>query len=197
MGLDMYLEKYPRIEGIDLQQIIAAENWFSYCSREARFADSSFKDWCGMTEEDLPSKEALETLRPYFIKRYYAWDTDHSYPHFSISQQVGYWRKANQIHRWFVDHVQNGEDDCDYHRECTKEVLEELLDTVNKVRKAPNNRFGVTAMSLLPVRKGFFFGNYDYDDWYKEDLEETVKILKKVLKTTDFETEMVFYLSSW
>lgn len=52
-------------------------------------------------------------------------------------------------------------------------------------------------MSLLPVRKGFFFGNYDYDDWYKEDLEETVKILKKVLKTTDFETEMVFYLSSW
>ena len=25
MGLDMYLEKYPRIEGIDLQQIIAAE----------------------------------------------------------------------------------------------------------------------------------------------------------------------------
>lgn len=73
MGLDMYLEKYPRIEGIDLRQIIAAENWFSYCSREARFADSSFKDWCDMTEEDLPSKEALETLRPYFIKRYYAW----------------------------------------------------------------------------------------------------------------------------
>ena len=25
---------------------------------------------------------------------------------------VGYWRKANHIHKWFVDNVQDGEDDC-------------------------------------------------------------------------------------
>jgi hypothetical protein len=24
---------------------------------------------------------------------------------------VGYWRKANAIHRWFVEHVQDGNDD--------------------------------------------------------------------------------------
>ena len=27
-------------------------------------------------------------------------------------EDVGYWRKANQIHNWFVQNVQGGEDDC-------------------------------------------------------------------------------------
>jgi hypothetical protein len=30
-----------------------------------------------------------------------------------ISERVGCWRKANHIHRWFVENVQGGEDDCD------------------------------------------------------------------------------------
>jgi hypothetical protein len=29
-----------------------------------------------------------------------------------IVQEAGYWRKANAIHRWFVDNVQDGNDDC-------------------------------------------------------------------------------------
>jgi len=27
-------------------------------------------------------------------------------------EEVGYWRKANHIHKWFVDNVQNGVDEC-------------------------------------------------------------------------------------
>ena len=27
-------------------------------------------------------------------------------------ESFGYWRKANQIHKWFVDNVQGGIDDC-------------------------------------------------------------------------------------
>ena len=30
----------------------------------------------------------------------------------TFSEMVGYWRKANHIHKWFVDNVQDGEDDC-------------------------------------------------------------------------------------
>ncbi len=30
----------------------------------------------------------------------------------NFSEMVGYWRKANHIHKWFVDNVQDGEDDC-------------------------------------------------------------------------------------
>ena len=29
-----------------------------------------------------------------------------------VTTQAAYWRKANAIHKWFVDNVQNGEDDC-------------------------------------------------------------------------------------
>lgn len=29
-----------------------------------------------------------------------------------ITEEVGYWRKANAIHGWFVDNVQKGNDDC-------------------------------------------------------------------------------------
>jgi len=29
-----------------------------------------------------------------------------------IEENVGYWRKANHIHAWFVENVQNGVDDC-------------------------------------------------------------------------------------
>ena len=29
-----------------------------------------------------------------------------------VTEEVGYWRKANAIHKWFVDNVQKGEDDC-------------------------------------------------------------------------------------
>ena len=38
-----------------------------------------------------------------------------------IIESVGYWRKANHIHKWFVDNVQNGEDDCKEYHGCYKE----------------------------------------------------------------------------
>ncbi|MGD9157251.1 MAG: hypothetical protein PVG39_02495 [Desulfobacteraceae bacterium] len=31
---------------------------------------------------------------------------------FLITEQIGYWRKANHIHQWFVNNVQDGKDDC-------------------------------------------------------------------------------------
>jgi hypothetical protein len=46
----------------------------------------------------------------------------------TFSEMVGYWRKANHIHKWFVDNVQDGKDDC--HEYCVSiEKLHELRDT--------------------------------------------------------------------
>lgn len=42
-----------------------------------------------------------------------------------VRATIGYWRKANQIHNWFVDNVQGGEDDCGTY-DVSKEDLEEL-----------------------------------------------------------------------
>ena len=53
------------------------------------------------------------------------------------------------------------------------------------------------AMELLPTTSGFFFGGTDYDEYYVNDIKETIDIVTKVLETTDFEKEMVYYVSSW
>jgi hypothetical protein len=34
-------------------------------------------------------------------------------PHVTVEVSQIYWRKANQIHRWFVENVQEGKDDCE------------------------------------------------------------------------------------
>jgi hypothetical protein len=92
-----------------------------------------------------------------------------------IKEIVGYWRKANAIHAWFVRNVQNGVDDCgDY--EVSADKLKELLETVNEVLKNPEK-----AKELLPAQEGFFFGSMDYDKWYFEDLKYTKKLLKDLI----------------
>lgn len=55
------------------------------------------------------------------------------------------------------------------------------------------------AKELLPVREGFFFGNYDektaYDQYYYQDLVDTKKILEEALK--DIGDFSYYYDSSW
>jgi len=139
------------------------------------------------------------------------------------SKEVGYWRKANQIHNWFVENVQNGEDDCDYHREITisdfqslRRLCKKVLDSLNLKDgtiengytyengiKTPILEEGKVATNteladeLLPTCEGCFFGGTNYDEYYAEDLERTIKIIDKVLEETDFNTEMIYYCSSW
>jgi hypothetical protein len=31
---------------------------------------------------------------------------------YNVEAEVGYWRKANQIHRWLVENAQHGIDEC-------------------------------------------------------------------------------------
>ena len=107
------------------------------------------------------------------------------------TEEVGYWRKANQIHNWFVNHVQNGVDDCGSYL-VTKEQLQELYYTVDVVMLNPER-----AMELLPTRPGFFFGSCDYDEYYYRDLSQTAEILDSILTYTNFELETIEYQSSW
>jgi hypothetical protein len=92
-----------------------------------------------------------------------------------VIEEVMYWRKANAIHQWFVNNVQNGEDDCgDYYVEL--EQLEELLEYVKEVLKDHSK-----ATDLLPTQSGFFFGGTDYDEWYFQDLENTKEALETII----------------
>lgn len=102
--------------------------------------------------------------------------------------EVGYWRKANQIHAWFVDNVQDGKDDCaTYH--VSADYLQRLLDVVADTLLEPNK-----APELLPTREGFFFGSADYDESYFDDLRLTKSILEAALQDDSGDYE---YHSSW
>lgn len=54
-----------------------------------------------------------------------------------------------------------------------------------------------TAMKLLPSQSGCFFGSTEYDQWYMYDIDFTIEKILEVLRTTDFDNEIVFYSSSW
>ena len=49
-----------------------------------------------------------------------------------IIEEVAYWRKANQIHKWFVDNVQDGVDECQ-ESSVEREKLGELVALCKKV----------------------------------------------------------------
>ena len=69
-----------------------------------------------------------------------------------VEIELGYWRKANQIHKWFVDNCQNGVDNCQ-NKNISKYQLQALLNVVNKVLTDHS-----LAQELLPNQIGFFFG---------------------------------------
>lgn len=107
----------------------------------------------------------------------------------SIRKELCYWRKANAIHRWFVDNCADGDDNCE-EMFVSKEKLKELLDICEVVLDNRNE-----AKDLLPTGSGFFFGSLEYDDYYFDDIEKTVKCLKEILNNPLI--NYVYYQASW
>lgn len=119
MGLDMFLfraKRYPnpniRVSGEDIEII---------------------SNYLYTKENKLPlsNKEKFE-LYPLDVVNFYKKEYDSEDNDYCCFKEIAYWRKANAIHRWFVDNVQNGTDDCHIHNECTQEILKELLTLLEK-----------------------------------------------------------------
>lgn len=115
-----------------------------------------------------------------------------------LKLRVMYWRKSNQIHKWFVDNVCSGTDDCSP-AEVSKEQLEELLTACKTVLDAKGTPDAQgTAQENLPTGEGFFFGSYEYDDWYYNDVQQTVEVLTPMLALADHPNFTNFeYQASW
>lgn len=103
--------------------------------------------------------------------------------------EVGYWRKANQIHAWFVENIQHGVDECQevYVPRTELVTLRGICDTVLKDRSK--------AAELLPTQTGFFFGSTEYDEGYFQDLIDTIKIIDVAL-TLSQDWDFTYH-SSW
>lgn len=224
MGLDMYLERMPRYRGATASDVSAVKSYIDWIKAKAEgseYANCSFTKWCGRTR--TPCKEYIEFYADHYKTYYSDWDKEHKYPSTSIMEQVGYWRKANHIHNWFVENIQDGVDDCHYHREVTEEDLGELLDVCKRVldscemvdakinvgtqysggKSTPIMEDGqyvkdpAVAEELLPCTDGFFFGGTEYDNYYVDSIKHTIDVINNVLETTDFDTQMIYYVSSW
>lgn len=142
-----------------------------------------------------------------------------------VEEEVMRWHKANHIHFWFVENVQDGEDDCgtyyigwDKLRElqvlCEKVIAASILvdGTVDAGtrydREHPNGlamrspgkviKDASVAKELLPRFEGFFFGSYEYDEDYLQDVIETHDWIISMLADKDAGTDgNLNYHSSW
>jgi hypothetical protein len=108
-----------------------------------------------------------------------------------IIEQVAYWRKANAIHQWFIDHCASGTDDCQpvY---VSREQLQELYELAQGVLANPSD-----GPEVLPTQDGFFFGSTEYDEYYLQDMEETVRQLKVALAEDPDGWGSYYYRASW
>ena len=165
MGLDMYLSAKKNVEKVV---------------------------WSALRDNEQLSYDSPEAVNPLWKNIVDVADmADVATDIYGVNIEVvcGYWRKANQIHNWFVNNIQKGNDNCgEYY--VSQSQLQELLDLVNKAldNKDPN---------LLPPKDGFFFGGTDIDEWYWQDLKNTKAQLERIFALPQLSDLSFYYSSSW
>ena len=196
MGLDMYLT-------------IRKKDWEEKIPRNVLAECGDYIDNRDVFIKKLGKDKVLDLILNKYV--FVRQDPVMNYVWLDTTQEVGYWRKANAIHNWFVENVQNGEDDCGYYV-VTKEELNELkrvceevyesLDDNDMTTKINEDGFEIEvynntelADNLLPTIDGFFFGGTQYDRYYKEDLLNTINICKDCQYIQD--DMEILYHSSW
>lgn len=100
-----------------------------------------------------------------------------------------YWRKVNWIHQWFVDNVQEGNDDCGTYDVSAKQI-QTLVKLCKEVLKRMRAEKSVNAQidileDMLPPQSGFFFGQSEMRlkedvEYYMDSLKETITNLKHI-----------------
>ena len=106
----------------------------------------------------------------------------------TIDVPMGYWRKSNMIHHWFVNNLADGVDECQP-IVVRREDLEQLKETCIEVIANP-----IYAEELLPTGSGFFFGSTEYDEYYFGDLNDTLGIINRCLES---KFDYFEYQASW
>jgi hypothetical protein len=167
MGLDMYLFSLPKISGMDYDQIVLANRY--------------------LTEPENLQNEMYERVKPH-IKHFEEFGSSWT----SLFEEIAYWRKANQIHNWFVNTLHYEKDEPCFTVEVTKDQLSELHKLCVRVLKQKEH-----PATLLPTRPGCYFGNLSYDQYYYREIFETESLLAHFLENFNFDTHYLLYQCSW
>lgn len=140
-----------------------------------------------------------------------------------VIEEIAYWRKFNALHGWFVTNLANQVDDC---KEIyvSEENLKELHELLMKVQETLNNAKTVETvhkdwngndytvesfdcenelneLGFVPT-EGFFFGGQNIDSYFKNNVDNTVKVFEEILaeieenKKNGLSSEY-YYRASW
>ena len=151
---------------------------------------------------------------------------DEEHPQYEWVQLVtecAYWRKANAIHKWFINNCGEGDENrrtMEVSLEDLKELLRvcrEVLQSIELVDGKVSNGYTIRKNSkgkiekvynfvdgkvikdatickkLLSTCSGFFFGSTDYDEYYVECIQETIEQLEGVIKDAEESDKDVWF----
>ena len=112
-------------------------------------------------------------------------DIDFPYSIINVAFPAFYWRKANQIHAWFESEVADNKFDNGGTYFVNKDTLSKLLDSI---QEALDSKDG----TILKPKSGFFWGSTEIDEWYWEELKDTLRLRERLDKFDYFE-----YSANW
>jgi hypothetical protein len=197
MGLDQYLyARVPASWGTSLYDVVEKHLTDDHRQQLAPdFGGAYASGWAFRDRQPEPLFVAIVEGTGFAATD----DSPHALIHkadegYQLDLCVGYWRKTNQVHAWFVEQCQDGVDECQISDAIDPSKLLELKELCEKVLADHS-----LADALLPTRPGFFFGDTAYDEWYFSDLKETVELLERVLTNPAARRDDVtfHYHSSW
>ncbi len=119
---------------------------------------------------------------------------------YEYEKEFIYWRKANAIHRWFVENVMEGNDENE--GETYAVTVPKLMEFYDSLVKARLTRDA----TIFPPGEGFFFGSNTIDEYYWEEMLDTIEQLQKTiveikgfieLDELDLYPYTFWYISSW
>jgi hypothetical protein len=117
-----------------------------------------------------------------------------------IYYEIAYWRKANAIHKWFIDNCGNGVDECQLISVSLNQI-KSLAEVCNLVLQDNS-----IASEVLPAQRGFFFGSLEYDEYYFKCVQYTYNMCNTLIEVlnnlnnnnNDSDTDWsIVYQSSW
>lgn len=211
----MYIYKCRKMNDFSAMDYYFANEAFGYYE-EKELAKTNHDNFpFSLSDWDIPETMTEDKIKP--LQNIYSKQS-------TIFEEIASWTKANQIHGWFVNNIQNGFDDCSYYSVTEDDLLDlkEICEKVLKlnpfildkdsylvyysanalidngiITKEHYTKLETELNKILPTRAGFFFGHIDYAISYFLHVKDTLEIVTKILENADFEKEVYLYHSSW
>jgi hypothetical protein len=157
MGLDMYLEAHlPTNDELRALHTVASERLADKYNIDKEDGSVFVCAWDFEKEPDAEADVYAQLLKDTGLPRCEGSPMATLYAD-RVEVNVAYWRKANAIHRWFVDVVQGGVDECQ-----ASEVTRDQLDALRLSAQ--------TVLDAVEVKPGLITNGYTLSQGEDGDL---------------------------